>query len=111
MGQDSCSFARRAGSGESREQRLHSCGIVTVVQEHRFELLGDDGTRRHFTLAHDAPLGWKELIALQHDGCRVAVRHDAPRPGHTTAAVHAMQRLAPGERLASGRPPSMENTA
>jgi hypothetical protein len=68
------------------------CGVITVVQEHRFELQGDDGTRRHFTLAHDAPLGWNELIALEHERCRVAVRHDAARAGHTTAAVHAIER-------------------
>jgi hypothetical protein len=72
-----------------------SSGVVTVVQEHRFELLGHDGTRRHFTLAHDAPLGWDELIRLEHDGCAVAVRHDPPLPGHTTAAVHAIGRLRP----------------
>ena len=70
-------------------------GTVVVVQEHRFELVGDDGTRRHFTLAHDAPLGWNELIVLERDRCRVAVRHDAARPGHTTAAVHAIERSRP----------------
>ena len=71
-----------------------SSGVITVVQEHRFELLGDDGTRRHFTLAPDAPLGWNELVALERDRCRVAVRHDASLPGHTTAAVRAIERLA-----------------
>jgi hypothetical protein len=76
-----------------QHHRMQSSGVITVVQEHRFELLGEDGTRRHFTLAHDAPLGWNELIALQHDGCRVAVQHDEPRPGHTTAAVHAIGRV------------------
>jgi len=70
-----------------------SSGVITVVQEHRFELLGDDGTRRHFTLAPDAPLGWNELIALRDAACPVAVRHGAARPGHTTAAVHAVERL------------------
>ena len=70
------------------------CGVITVVQEHRFELQGDDGTRRHFTLAHDAPLGWNELVALERDRCRVAVRHDASWPGHTTVAVRAIERLA-----------------
>ena len=73
------------------------CGVIIVVQEHRFELQGDDGTRRHFTLAHDAPLGWNELIALERDRCRVAVEHDAAPPGLTTAAVHSIERLAPGE--------------
>jgi hypothetical protein len=80
-----------------------ACGVVTVVQEHRFELTGEDGTRRHFTLAHDAPLGWHELTGLEREGCRVAVRHDPPRPGTTSATVHAIERLAPGERMTLGR--------
>jgi len=74
---------------------MRSCGVVTVVQEHRFELQGDDGTRRHFTLAHDAPLGWNELVRLQAEGCRVAVQHDPAEPHHTTAAVHSVERLQP----------------
>lgn len=78
---------------------MHASGIITVVQEHRFELEGDDGTHRHFTLAHDAPLGWNELIRLQRERSRVTVRHDPPVPGHTTCAVHAVLRLAHGEQL------------
>lgn len=76
---------------------MQSCGVVVVVQEQRFELLGDDGTRRHFTLAADAPLGWNELVRLRDERCRVAVEHDAAPEGHTTAAAHAVERLAPGE--------------
>ena len=87
---------------------MQTSGVVIVVQEHRFELVGDDGTRRHFTLAHDAPLGWTELVRLQAEGCRVALRHDAARPGHTTAAVHAVARLGPAEKLPEPR--TMENT-
>jgi hypothetical protein len=86
---------RRTGAARFPGSAMLSSGVVTVVQEHRFELLGHDGTRRHFTLAHDAPLGWDELIRLEHDGCAVAVRHDPPLPGHTTAAVHAIGRLRP----------------
>jgi hypothetical protein len=82
---------------------MQACGVVTVVQEQRFELLGDDGTRRHFTLAHDAPLGWNELIGLQAERCRVCVTHDAARAGHTTAAVHAIAR-APARASASQSP-------
>lgn len=80
---------------------MQACGVVTVVQEHRFELLGDDGTRRHFTLAHDAPLGWNELIGLQAERCRVCVTHDAARAGHTTAAVHAIERMTARESAAT----------
>ncbi len=82
---------------------MQSTGVITIVQEHRFELLGDDGTRHHFTLAHDAPLGWRELRALEQEGCRVAVDHD-PRtsPGHTTAAAHSIARLRRRELRANG---------
>lgn len=83
---------------------MQSAGVVVVVQEHRFELFGEDGTYRHFTLAHDAPLGWKELVQLQRERCAVLVRHDRPLAGHTTSAVHAVLRLAPGER--PGRSPT-----
>lgn len=76
---------------------MRASGVVTVVQEHRFELQGDDGTRRHFTLSHDARLGWAELVQLRREGCRVSVEHDAPQPGHSTAAVHAIARLGPPE--------------
>lgn len=77
---------------------MQASGVIVVVQEHRFELRCDDGVRRHFTLAHDAPLGWAELVHLQHDGCRVAVEHGAAKPGHSTAAVHRVLRLDLHER-------------
>lgn len=90
---------------------MQACGVVTVVQEHRFELLGDDGTRRHFTLAHDAPLGWNELIRLQADRCRVRVTHDAARAGHTTAAVHAIERISARGSAARQTPTLSRNLA
>jgi hypothetical protein len=96
-------FSLRAGARQQQRQLtaegmwMRSCGVVTVVQEHRFELQGDDGTYRHFTLAHDAPLGWHELQRLARSGCRVAVQHDPPRGGHTTAAVHSISLLRAGE--------------
>lgn len=77
---------------------MQASGVITVVQEHRFELQADDGVRRHFTLAHDAPLGWAELVRLQRDGCRVMVEHDAAKPGHSTAAARTVLRERPDER-------------
>lgn len=77
---------------------MRTSGVIAVVQEHRFELQCEDGTRRHFTLAHDAPLGWAELMQLQREGCPVAVEHGLAKPGHTTAAVHRVLRLHPEER-------------
>lgn len=79
---------------------MQASGVITVVQEHRFQLVGDDGTRRHFTLSHDAPLGWHELQGLLREGCRVGLHCDPPAPGSTTSAVHAVLRLDPGEGLA-----------
>jgi hypothetical protein len=90
--------AAQRGSGAGGIETMLSSGVITVVQEHRFELLCDDGTRRHFTLAHDAPLGWNELLGLWREGARVAVQHDAAAAGSTTAAVHRVARLQPGER-------------
>jgi hypothetical protein len=89
--------AAQRGSGTGSIDPMLSSGVITVVQEHRFELLCDDGTRRHFTLAHDAPLGWNELLGLWREGAHVAVRHDAAASGSTTAAVHRVARLQPGE--------------
>jgi hypothetical protein len=86
------------------EHQLNSSGVVMVVQEHRFELFGDDGTRRHFTLAHNAPLGWHELVSLQRERCNVLVRHGPAQPGHTTSPAHAVERLSPGERLPQQSP-------
>lgn len=77
---------------------MQTSGVIIVVQEHRFELQSDDGTRRHFTLAHDAPLGWEELKRLGHEGCHVDVQHDPPKPGYSTAAVHAITRLRTNRR-------------
>jgi hypothetical protein len=74
-------------------------GVITVVQEQRFQLQGEDGTCRHFTLAHDAPLGGLELQRLLRDGSRVAVRHGDPKPGHTTAPAHGVYHLRTGEHL------------
>jgi hypothetical protein len=31
-------------------------GIITIVQEQRFQLAGDDGSNRLFLLTHKAPL-------------------------------------------------------
>lgn len=76
-------------------------GVITLVQEHRFELLAEDGARRRFTLAHGAPLGWHELVSLEREGTRVAVRHGAAPAGSTTLPAQALWRLQAADR---GRP-------
>ena len=72
-----------------------SIGVITLVQEHRFELLAEDGTRRRFTLDHGAPLGWHELVSLERAGTRVAVRHEAAPSGSTSTTAQALWRLQP----------------
>jgi hypothetical protein len=40
-------------------------GVITVVQEHRFQLKQDNGQHRLFILAHNAPQEWSELQTLK----------------------------------------------
>jgi hypothetical protein len=54
-------------------------GRITVVQESRFRLLGDDGITRHFILAHDANLEPQDLGPLQQVQARVRVRCTEPQ--------------------------------
>lgn len=95
----SLSQLRLRHTTKGAEVEMLACGVITVVQEHRFQLLSDDGRRLHFTLAHDAPLGWNELQQLMRTRCRVAITHDAAAPGHTSAAAHAIARMQPGEQV------------
>ena len=69
---------------------METCGVITLVQEHRFELKDDAGVHAHFTLSRGAPLGWHELQALMASGTRIAVCHGEAAPGHTTAAADAI---------------------
>jgi hypothetical protein len=51
-------------------------GVITVVQEGRFRLAGDDGVPKQFVLSHRAPLEPQDLPPLQRSQARVAVRYD-----------------------------------
>lgn len=48
-------------------------GIISVVQESRFQLVLNGGGTRLFVLAHDAPLDAEGLRALQHERVPVEV--------------------------------------
>lgn len=48
-------------------------GVITLVQEHRFQLADDDGGRRLFVLAHDAPIEWADLEMLERSNGHVTV--------------------------------------
>jgi hypothetical protein len=52
-----------------------STGVIVVVQEGRFRLIGDDGRPRHFVLSHRAPLEPQDLPPLQRAQSRVTVRY------------------------------------
>lgn len=62
-------------------------GVITLVQEHRFHLVGDDGSNRLFILAHDAPLEWRDLEHFERAGSHVRVSFDAA-PGLIARTAH-----------------------
>ena len=64
-----------------------SNGVITLVQEHRFQLVDEQGGHALFILAHDAPLEWQDLERLQLAGRQVRVSH-APAPGRIAAIAH-----------------------
>jgi hypothetical protein len=64
-----------------------SHGIITLVQEHRFRLVDDDGAHALFVLSHDAPLEWQDLERLQQAGKPVRISHE-PAPGKIAAIAH-----------------------
>ena len=53
-------------------------GVITLVQEGRFELVTDGGRVMHFLLAHDASLEPQDLPALKRDRRRVRVDYTEP---------------------------------
>ena len=50
-------------------------GVITLVQEGRFQLEDSEGVRRLFVLAHDAPLEPSDLQALQAADVPVRVEY------------------------------------
>lgn len=55
------------------KQMQMASGVITLVQEHRFQLREDSGRHRLFILAHDAPQEWADLAALAHSDRHVTV--------------------------------------
>jgi hypothetical protein len=70
-------------------------GTITLVQEERFELACDDGSHKHFVLAHDAPLEADELTRLEQGGAMVEVEYDDP-PGLIVHTAHRLRRDSHG---------------
>jgi hypothetical protein len=67
-------------------------GRVSLVQESRFQLVGDDGRSTLFVLSHAASIEPQDLPALQRDSTRIAVRCDAA-PGKVAQVAHAIRIL------------------
>ncbi len=58
-------------------------GIVTIVQEGRFQMTDAKGVSHLFLLSHAAPLEPAQLTALAQEQTRVRVRHT---PGQNVLA-------------------------
>ena len=67
-------------------------GIVTIVQEGRFQLLDGAGVSHMFLLSHQAPLEPEQLPPLQHVQARVRVDYT---PAHDVIGLlaHGVTRL------------------
>jgi hypothetical protein len=70
-------------------------GVITLVQEGRFELVTDGGRVMHFLLAHDASLEPQDLPPLKRDRHRVRV--DYTEPSRLLAHVSRALRIADGK--------------
>lgn len=69
-------------------------GIVTIVQEGRFQLLDDDGVAHLFLLGHGAAVEPQQLAPLQKRQARVRVRY-RPAPdliGHQAQRITVIDR-------------------
>ena len=67
-------------------------GIVTIVQEGRFQLRDPDGATHQFELSHKAPLEPEQLPPLQHDQARVRVAY-TPGENIIGFVAHEIERL------------------
>jgi hypothetical protein len=67
-------------------------GIVTIVQEGRFQLLDPDGISHQFELSYKAPLDPEQLPPLQRDHAPVRVQY-APGENVIGFVAHAIERL------------------
>jgi hypothetical protein len=71
----------------AHRRRAVTAGVMTLVQETRFEIENERGGHRLFLLAHDAPLEPADLQALLGDGTPVRVEHSEAE-GLIAAVAH-----------------------
>ena len=85
--------AARALARLSRRPRAATQGVITLVEEGRFQLEDGEGVRWLFVLAHDAPLEIADLQALQE--AEVPVRVECgDRAGPAARVAHDVEPLA-----------------
>jgi hypothetical protein len=75
-------------------------GVIIVVQESRFRVIGDDGIPCQFVLSHKAPLEPQDLPPLQRAQAHVRVRY-APSRSLIAGVAHDLVVL---DRPAPARP-------
>ncbi|HWX47594.1 MAG TPA: hypothetical protein VNZ61_06040 [Roseomonas sp.] len=66
-------------------------GVVTIVQEGRFQLTDDDGVSHLFLLSHRAAVEPDQLPPLQHHQARVRV-HYTPARNLIGFVAHSVER-------------------
>ena len=62
-------------------------GVVTIVQEGRFQLVDDDGVAHHFLLDHSAPLDPEQLPYLLERRVRVTRTDPKGVIGHAATNI------------------------
>lgn len=62
-------------------------GVVTIIQESRFQLLDDDGVAHHFVLAHNAALEPEQLRSLMMRRVRVIFSDPKGIIGHAASRI------------------------
>lgn len=72
-------------------------GVVTLAQEHRFQLVDDQGKHRLFIVAHGASIQGADLQRLADSHCHVKVFYtdSGMLNGHTAHDVHEQEHGAP----------------
>ncbi|MBV9378807.1 MAG: hypothetical protein JO320_27775 [Alphaproteobacteria bacterium] len=72
-------------------------GVITLIQEGRFELVTDGGRVMHFMLAHGSSVEPQDLPPLQQERRRVRVEYTKP----TRVVTHVAHTLRTADRSSS----------
>ena len=62
-------------------------GVVTIIQESRFQLLDDEGVSHHFVLAYDAAADPEQLSSLLMRRVRVNCSNPEGIIGHAATKI------------------------